>query len=52
MAWQEGGDLLVIKNEDRQRAADLLLLMGEPLREPVVAQGTWVFNSYPEVSIG
>jgi len=38
-----------MRNDDKTRPADLLLLSGQPLREPVVATGTWVFNSWNEV---
>ena len=48
---QEGSGTIVLKNNDKSRQADLLLLSGEPLREPVVASGTWVFSSWNEVSV-
>jgi redox-sensitive bicupin YhaK (pirin superfamily) len=34
----------------QQMGADFILLAGEPLNEPVVAQGSMVMNSYPEIN--
>lgn len=42
------GDTVVLQASD-QRALDVLLLGGQPLREPVVAHGPFVMNSEDEI---
>jgi len=47
----KGAEALVIEGTSSEGTSDVLLLCGEPLREPVVASGTWVVSSERELEL-
>ena len=42
---------LVVKNEDSNAELDFLFLGGEPIREPIAAQGAMVMNTNADVNL-